>query len=135
VRTEPHEVLKTLSVETRVKIIEYLKAKGPLGAKKLAELLGITPAAVSQHLRVLRQAGLVQSQRRGYWVPYSVNVEALESCRRAVDRVCTCGCGDTCRLGSTDDASLEALKRRERELERELAAIRARIVEIDCRGK
>ena len=42
---EPSEMFKALAVETRVKIIELLKSEGPLGAKKIAELVGVTPAA------------------------------------------------------------------------------------------
>jgi len=74
----PSEMFKVLAVETRVKIIELLKSKGPLGAKNIAGLVGITPAAVSQHLKILRQAGLVRSERKGYWIPYSIDEEALE---------------------------------------------------------
>ena len=66
---EPSEMFKVLAVETRVKIIDLLKTEGPLGAKKISELLGITPAAVSQHLRILRQVGLVRSERNGNWIP------------------------------------------------------------------
>jgi predicted transcriptional regulator len=49
-------MLKALAVETRVKIIELLKSEEPLGAKKIAELVGITPAAVSQYLKIFKQA-------------------------------------------------------------------------------
>lgn len=77
---DPSEIFKVLGVETRVRIIELLKSKGPLGANNIAETLGITPSAVSQHLKILRQAGLVRSERKGYWIPYSINVEALEDC-------------------------------------------------------
>ena len=45
---EPAEIFKVLSVETRVKIIELLKTKGPLGAKDISETLGLTAPAVSQ---------------------------------------------------------------------------------------
>ncbi|MEE8480050.1 MAG: metalloregulator ArsR/SmtB family transcription factor, partial [Desulfobacterales bacterium] len=68
---EPSEIFKVLSVETRVKIIELLKAQGPLGAKDIAATIGITTAAVSQHLKILKQAGLVRSERKGYWIPYT----------------------------------------------------------------
>lgn len=132
---DPSEMLKALAVETRVRIIELLKSEGPLGAKRLAELLGITPSAVSQHLKVLRQAGLVKSQRRGYWIPYSVDERALENCRQVVNKVCTCGCGDTCRRREADGASLEWLKKREQELQQELTATRARIAEMERAGK
>ena len=67
-KIEPSEMFKALAVETRVKIIELLKSEGPLGAKKIAERVGITPAAVSQHLKILRQVGFVRSERNGYWI-------------------------------------------------------------------
>ena len=66
---EPAEIFKVLSVETRVKIIELLKANGALGVKEISERLGLSSPAVSQHLKILKQAGLVRSERRGYWIP------------------------------------------------------------------
>ena len=89
---EPAEIFKVLSVETRVKIIELLKTKGPMGGKEISEELGLTLPAVSQHLKILKQAGMVRSERKGYWIPYTINVEAMENCRKVLDEVCTCGC-------------------------------------------
>ncbi|MFQ6083388.1 MAG: ArsR/SmtB family transcription factor [Candidatus Aminicenantia bacterium] len=131
------EMFKVLSVETRVKIIELLKSKGPLGVKNIAELVGITPAAVSQHLKILRQAGLVRSERKGYWIPYSINEEALENCRRALNEVCTCGCRGTgnFREKELNNSSLESLKKYEKELERELRIVRERVKEIESKKK
>lgn len=54
VNLEPFEIFKVLSVDTRIGIIELLKSKGPLGANNIAEQIGATPAAISQHLKVLR---------------------------------------------------------------------------------
>jgi DNA-binding transcriptional ArsR family regulator len=131
-KLEPSEIFKVLAVETRVRIIDLLKSKGPLGAKSIAEMLGITPAAVSQHLRVLRQAGLVRSERRGYWIPYSIDEEALENCRRILNEICTCGCGGRgFREKELSEANLESLKKYEEELQRELETVRKRIKEID----
>src|SRR3989304_8672871 len=92
-KLEPSEMFKVLAVETRVKIIDLLKSKGPLGSKSIAGQLGITPAAVSQHLKILKQAGLVRNERKGYWIPYSIDEEALHNCRQILSEVCTCGCG------------------------------------------
>ena len=130
---EPSEIFKVLAVDTRIKIIDLLKSKGPLGAKSIAEMLDITPAAVSQHLRVLRQAGLVRSERRGYWIPYSIDREALESCKQMLNEICTCGCRERGNFkgGKLSSLSLEALKRYEKELQNELKAVRARIEEIE----
>jgi ArsR family transcriptional regulator len=92
-KMHPSEIFKVLGVETRIKILELLKTKGPLGAKVIAEELGITPAAVSQHLKVLRQADLVKNERKGYYIPYSVDEKAMEKCCVMLVDVCQCGCG------------------------------------------
>ena len=88
---EAAELFKLLSVDKRIEIVEYLK-KGDMNVNTLAKNLGITQSAVSQHLRVLKAAGLVKNEREGYWVRYSLNREALENCRQRLNRICTCGC-------------------------------------------
>jgi ArsR family transcriptional regulator len=126
------DIFKALSVETRVRIIELLKAKGPLGPKKIAQLIGVTPAAVSQHLKTLKQVGLVKSERRGYWIPYEVDAGALEDCRIKVSRVCSCGCHEedvveVKRLGAMGVKSLEAYKRK---IEAELRRVNKRLDDL-----
>jgi len=136
-KLDPSEMFKVLGVETRVRIIELLKSKGPLGAKNIAEVFGITPAAVSQHLKVLRQAGLVRNERKGYWIPYSIDEEALENCRCILNEVCTCGCKGTGKFKEQElkNASLVYLVKYERKLERELQNVRERISKIGAQEK
>ena len=128
----PSEMFKVLSVETRVRIIDLLKSRGPLGVKNIAELVGITPAAVSQHLKILKQSGLVRSERKGYWIPYSIDEEALENCRQILNEVCTCGCRGTGKFKEKvlNKTSLESLRKYEKELQNELKTVRERIKEI-----
>ncbi len=85
------ELFKILSVDKRIEIIEMLK-KGAMGVNALADALGITQSAVSQHLRVLKSAGLVSDERQGYWIYYSLNRDVLEKCRQRLNRICACGC-------------------------------------------
>jgi DNA-binding transcriptional ArsR family regulator len=85
------ELFKLLSVDKRIEIIERLKC-GSMTVNVLAEELGVTPSAVSQHLRVLKAAGLVNNERQGYFIRYSLDEEALEACRQRLNRICTCGC-------------------------------------------
>lgn len=129
---ESSEMFKVLSVDTRIKILELLKSQGPLGSKEIAKLLGITIAAVSQHLKIMKQAGLVRSERKGYWIPYTINPEALETYRRLLIEVCTCGCQGTgkWREKELSDANIEALKQYEKDLQGELKIIRQRIKEM-----
>jgi ArsR family transcriptional regulator len=88
------ELFKALSGENRIRIIQLLKTSGPLGSKKIAVALGITPAAVSQHLRALKQVGLVRGEMRGYWLPYSIDVRGMEDCCGKVEEICRCVCVD-----------------------------------------
>jgi len=134
---EPSEMFKVLAVETRVKIIDLLKTEGPLGAKKISEFLGITPAAVSQHLRILRQVGLVRSERDGYWIPYSIDENALHNCRDLLTEICTCGCRGTGNFKEEEiaNSSLDALKNYKSEIEAELKSVKQRIQELESRNK
>lgn len=65
-----------LSVETRVRMLKLLKERA-LCVNALARTLEITPAAVSQHLRILRDADAVIADKRGYFVHYRTNTETL----------------------------------------------------------
>ena len=72
-------IFKVLSVETRVRIVQLLKRRS-LCVNALACRLGISAAAVSQHLRILRAANLVEADKRGYFVHYRLNGKALARC-------------------------------------------------------
>lgn len=70
------KVFKALSDDTRLKIIDLLlNYDFCVGA--LSRNLGISEAAVSQHLQVLRKAGLVTGEKRGYYTHYDLNREML----------------------------------------------------------
>lgn len=77
-------ILKVLSVEARVKIVYLLKEKS-LCVNALACRLGISQGAVSQHLRIMRDAGLVVDEKRGYYVHYRLNRETLDRWKMMVD--------------------------------------------------
>ena len=70
-------IFKALSVETRVRILQLLKQQ-VLCVGALAANLDVSSAAVSQHLRVLREADLVKPEKRGYYFHYRINHETLE---------------------------------------------------------
>lgn len=125
------DICKVLAVETRLKIIKLLKTKGPLGAKTIAASLGVTPAAVSQHLKILSQIGLVRSERNGFFIPYMVDDAVLNQCRKLLSEVCLCGCDETSPLSqSWRSAGLESLQKYEATLEEELHAVRERMREL-----
>lgn len=131
-KTHPAEMFKVLSVDTRVKILEMLKCRGALGAKEIAAAMGITIAAVSQHLKILKSAGLVQSERKGYYIPYAINETAMERCRRILNDVCSCGCKEAVNFQDTDlkQTNLASLEQYEQTLKKELETVRQRVEKL-----
>jgi len=128
------ELFKVLAVDSRIRIIELLKRKGPLGANEMSEMLGITPSAVSQHLKILKHAGLVRNERKGYWIPYEIDPDALEKCGEFLSSVCTCGCRGTGRFREEELSKAKdkvgLLRKYERKLQEELNKVKAQIEEL-----
>lgn len=62
--------------ERRLKILQLLSTND-LCVGALAKHLGISKPAVSQHLQLLRKAGLVKGEKRGYWTHYIVERRVL----------------------------------------------------------
>ena len=79
-------LLKVLSVKTRVEMVRLLKGQA-LCVNALAARLNVTPGAVSQHLRVMRDAELVIDEKRGYYVHYRLSEQTLATWREAIDEL------------------------------------------------
>ena len=77
--------LTALADPTRRSIFERLR-KGPRAVGELAEGLPVSRPAVSQHLRVLKEARLVQEDRHGTRNVYRLDSRGLEELREYVDQ-------------------------------------------------
>src|SRR2546427_4423241 len=71
-----NDIFKALADPTRRSIFEKLAA-GSMHASALREGMEISQSAMSQHLAVLRNAGLVSEQRQGRFMHYEVDPEGL----------------------------------------------------------
>jgi len=71
VERDARAILESAANLTRLRIVRAL-ADTPLPATDVARVVGRTPAATSQHLRVLRDGGVVSARRRGRVVMYSL---------------------------------------------------------------
>lgn len=78
-------IFKALSVDTRVRMVQLLKNRA-LCVGALSARLDVTQGAVSQHLRILRDADLVLPEKRGYYVHYRLNDKTLLKWKKVVDR-------------------------------------------------
>jgi len=78
------QVIEALADRTRRRIFERLR-RGPLSVGHLARGMPVTRPAVSQHLRVLERANLVQVHRAGARRIYAVNPAGIEELRRYLE--------------------------------------------------
>lgn len=69
-------ILKALADDMRFRIVNLLLSHD-LCVGAIADSLHISKAAVSQHLQILRKAGLVTGEKRGYWTHYRVDKSAM----------------------------------------------------------
>ncbi|QHJ69910.1 MULTISPECIES: metalloregulator ArsR/SmtB family transcription factor [Planococcaceae] len=68
-------VLKLLGDKTRLAMMKLLE-KNDCCVCEFVEIFQISQSAISQHLRKLRDVGLVKEQRRGQWIFYSLNKDS-----------------------------------------------------------
>ncbi|WP_246846446.1 ArsR/SmtB family transcription factor [Humibacter ginsenosidimutans] len=68
---EAADLFKVLGNESRLRLLRLL-SESPATVGRLTEATGMSQPLVSQHLRTLRQAGLVTAERRGKEVTYQV---------------------------------------------------------------
>ena len=72
--TDCMAVLKALSEPTRMRIVRLL-LKRPLGVNDISERLGVSQYNTSKHLRILREAGLLQTEKQGKLRLYGIAAE------------------------------------------------------------
>ncbi|MCK4260673.1 MAG: helix-turn-helix transcriptional regulator [Halanaerobiales bacterium] len=82
------EFTKCFSNESRLKIIKLLAEK-ELCVCELEAITGQTQSSISQHLRILFQAGLVEKRRDGQWIYYKLNHESFRENLKGIEEFVT----------------------------------------------
>ena len=75
---------RALADPTRVAIVNRLAAADEVCVCDLNSAFALSQPTISHHLKILREAGLVESSRRGTWAYYRLVPEAIESLRGAL---------------------------------------------------
>ena len=79
------ERFKALSDPARVSIVNRIAGQGEVCTCQLTGPLGLSQPTVSHHLRVLKEAGLIEvARRRGTWTFYRLVPEAMEQLAFAI---------------------------------------------------
>jgi DNA-binding transcriptional ArsR family regulator len=89
---EQAALFSVLADPTRLKLLRLLSQQqepNALCVNALGHRLGVTQSAVSQHLKVLKSAGLVKGERRGYRVHYFIDQEVMKKAQQQISEALT----------------------------------------------
>lgn len=73
------ELLRALADPIRLRLMSIIAASDEVCVCDLTAPFSVSQPTISHHLRVLKDAGLVDSERRGTWVYYRTRPEALDA--------------------------------------------------------
>ena len=66
-------VIKAISDENRIRMICLIKSRKDLCVCEITEIIGLAQPTISSHLRLLENAGLIESYKNGLWVNYNIS--------------------------------------------------------------
>ncbi len=78
---EGARLFKALADETRLAILRQLREREEVCACDFVACCDVAQPTLSHHLKVLREAGLIKGDKRGLWIYYRLNPEALQRLR------------------------------------------------------
>ncbi|MFK7808485.1 MAG: ArsR/SmtB family transcription factor [Saprospiraceae bacterium] len=82
---ESSEVLRALAHPLRMKILEFIDKHKTINVNKIYNSMKLEQSITSQHLKILRSTGIVNTERDGKFIHYSLNYPKLSSVLKAVD--------------------------------------------------
>ncbi|MBK8756963.1 MAG: helix-turn-helix transcriptional regulator [Actinomycetales bacterium] len=71
-------IFKALGDPVRLRLLSLIVAQGEVCVCDLVAAFAVSAPTISHHLKVLREAGLVDSERRGTWVYYRARMQTLD---------------------------------------------------------
>jgi ArsR family transcriptional regulator len=83
-RERIEQISKALGDETRLRIFEAINSREEMTCGEIVSLRDVTPATVSHHLRILVDAGLIETRREGQFVYSTANPETTDEYTRAL---------------------------------------------------
>lgn len=81
---ESSEILRALAHPLRMKILEFIDSNKMINVNKIYNTLNLEQSITSQHLRILRLAGIVTTRREGKFIQYSIDYARVSNAVRAI---------------------------------------------------
>jgi len=82
------KIIKALADKNRLRMVYLLNEKQDLCVCEITDIIGLSQPTISSHLRLLENAGLVESDKDGLWVNYNINSYADLFSRKLIEMIC-----------------------------------------------
>jgi len=79
------ELMRALAHPLRLRILEFIDRNGTINVNKIYNTLNIEQSITSQHLKIMRLAGVIDALREGKFVHYSINYDVVKRAEIAVN--------------------------------------------------
>ena len=80
------EILRALAHPLRLKILEFIDSHQVIHVNKIYNTLKIEQSITSQHLRIMRLAGIVHTRRDGKFVHYTIDYRKVQNAVKAINK-------------------------------------------------
>ena len=79
------EILRALAHPLRMRILDFIDKHKTINVNKIYNTLKLEQSITSQHLRILRMAGIVMTKREGKFIHYSIDYSKIANVLKALD--------------------------------------------------
>jgi len=79
------ELMRALAHPLRIRILQFIDSNGSINVNKIYHTLQIEQSITSQHLKILRLAGVLSASKEGKFVQYSINYDVVSKAVNAVN--------------------------------------------------
>ena len=80
------EILRAINHKLRMRILEFIDQNEKINVNKIYNTLNLEQSITSQHLRILRKAGVVDTQRDGKFIYYEINYDRVNQSIESIER-------------------------------------------------
>lgn len=80
------ELMRALAHPLRLRILQYLDGNEDVNVNSIYGTLGIEQSVTSQHLKILKLAGVLSVKKEGKYMNYSINYDVIQKAEYAVNR-------------------------------------------------
>ncbi|TVQ44508.1 MAG: transcriptional regulator [Saprospirales bacterium] len=79
------DILRALAHPLRLKILEFIDSNDSINVNKIYNTLNLEQSITSQHLRIMRNAGILHAEKDGKFVFYSIDYEIIQRAEFAIN--------------------------------------------------